>query len=180
MARSRTASVSRRIQSARVGPGGSQRVVARMRGSGQRGMSVIGSIKSSPHRPSNESHQPTDPAECRRYKVNPGAKNEQRADKIQQPTDTLGLHSLSSGKLSTRQNRGNREPCRDVEAEKCRRNYRIVTRRLITEALTRIKTPSPRAQLGRWSAWSSSTIREASLLTRRSPPRQCVCYCEAR
>ena len=85
--------------------------------SGHRGMSLIGSTKSGPQRPSNESHQPTDPAESPRHQVDPGAKNEQRADKIQQPTNALGLHSLGSGKLSALQNRCNREPRRDVDAK---------------------------------------------------------------
>ena len=38
--------------------------------------------------------KPTDPAESSRHQVDPGATNEQRADKIQQPTNALGLHSL--------------------------------------------------------------------------------------
>ena len=44
--------------------------------SGHRGVSLIGSTKSGPQRPSNESHQPTDPAESPRHQVDPGAKNE--------------------------------------------------------------------------------------------------------
>lgn len=63
-------------------------------------MSLIGSTTSGPQGKSNESHQPTDPSESPRYQVDPGAKNEQRADKIQQPTNALGLHTLGSGKLS--------------------------------------------------------------------------------
>ena len=90
-------------------------------------MSVIGSIKAGSRCPSNESHQPTDPAKCPRYHVDPGPKNKQRADKIQQPTDTLGLHSVGSGKLSALQNRCFRETASRCRWQECRRNYRIAS-----------------------------------------------------
>ena len=80
-------------------------------------MSVIGSIKSGSHCPSNQSHQPTNPAKRPRYHVDPGAKNKQGADKIQQPTDTLGLHSVGSGKLNALQKRCYSEPRRDVDGK---------------------------------------------------------------
>ena len=114
-------------------------------------MSVIGSILSGSHRPSNESHQPTDPAESSRYQVDPGAKNEQRTDKIQHPTDSLGLHNLVSGKLSTRQNRGIGEPRRDGEDRSVAGITGSSTRSLIAQALNRIKAtwPDPAREMER-------------------------------
>jgi hypothetical protein len=114
-------------------------------------VSVIGSILPGSYRPSNESHQPTDPAESSRYQVDPGAKNEQRADKIQHPTDTLGIHNLVSGKLSTRQNRGIREPLRDVEDRSVAAITGSSTRSLIAEVLNRIEAtwPGPAREMER-------------------------------
>jgi len=88
-------------------------------------VSVVASIMLGPHRPSNEGHQPTGPAESRRYQVNPGAEHEQRADKIQQPTDAVGLHSFRSGKPSTNQIVAIVNRVAMSMLEKRRRNYRI-------------------------------------------------------